>query len=96
MGEAILPAVFGFCVQYTSPAALPWLVTACCLSLIVVYFGVDTLGKKTISEYEKKQRIEGREQMDVNRSTKEEFGESPTDVSGIATFSPLNSIEDSE
>lgn len=83
MGEAILPAVFGFAVQYTSPAALPWLVTACCLSLIVVYFGVDTLGKKTISEYEEKSR---------RASDKYDEEASPTGV-GAMTFSPLTDDE---
>lgn len=46
MGEAIMPAVFGYCMKYLGPNSLPWMVSVCCILLIGVYINVDCLGKQ--------------------------------------------------
>ena len=51
LGEAVMPAVFGYCMKYVGPDSLSWLVTVCCLLLIAVYVSVDILGKKSADHF---------------------------------------------
>lgn len=100
MGEAILPAVFGFCMDSFGTLAFPWLVTACSIFLAAVYLSVDFMSKRAVRDFvpldqstHSSRNGGGLGDISTHSKTGNSGEGSPTGVGGVITFSPLSGVE---